>query len=713
MSDFYKKFLLDDVRRMGGGSGRQIFLGAFGKHPGWDDHVEDLGLESESLIFAKTRLYVEGIGSQIDKGDWEKLDAQQQVPAFKHIFVWERAGQFLIGRMWSSSDGKGRTRYPMIVCAHCAGVSLSWALDRVLPVIEKVEQECLQTKSAADVRFILTSARNRLRSALNEVATEITPTPPAVTSEAVGEFLAHPDLGPQQEGWMRLLYQMQSQMAQFAIGKFSLKGDSTGIRPQQLRVPPCANSAHHSIVLWTRFFQSQLDPAVPVLLTLPIEERWLDATFGEPTPHEFFCLRASPKSVPLVSEVPYNLDPDFRKNATTLLASFQDGKPASGLAAHGANAPTSSGFSSTKSKLLKWFGGGAALLVVLAGLAIYVSGARKEKPPPARAEQPPANAPPASQQSPPVEAQNAEKARLAAEAETRVKAAAEAQQMAEAKRTADSQRLAEERRVAAEKAKAEADARASQEREKLRLAAEAEASRMAEQKRKAEQEAQLKAQTEAREKAVLVAANAQSPPRKEPTPAQPASETSTSRQMTNSIGMVLVKMPGNYWAGKFEVTQAEYEKIIGANPSKSSGKKQPRLPVESISWNDAMKFCDKLTAAEKAAGALTGNAVYTLPTEKQWNECLGDAKFEDAVTSDAGRRESPSPVGSGGAPNNLGLFDVFGNVWEWCLEEGEAHQKLLLGGAYNSLKSYGLKRQLAADKQSYNLGFRCVLVPAP
>ena len=94
----------------------------------------------------------------------------------------------------------------MIVCAHCTGVTLSWALDRVLPVIEKVEQECLLTKSAADVRFILTSARNRLRSALNEVSTEITPTPPAVTPEALAEFVANPELGPQQEGWLRLLY---------------------------------------------------------------------------------------------------------------------------------------------------------------------------------------------------------------------------------------------------------------------------------------------------------------------------------------------------------------------------------------------------------------------------------------------------------------------------------------------------------------------------
>src|SRR6266404_8251895 len=137
MSDFFKKFLLEDARRFSP-AGRYIGLAAFGKHPGWDDHVEDLGLETESLNIAKTSFYVNGIGGQIDSGAWEKLDSTQQIAAFKHVFLWQRSGQFLIGRLWSSSDGKGRKRYPMVVCAHCVGVPLAWALEKVLPSLEKI-----------------------------------------------------------------------------------------------------------------------------------------------------------------------------------------------------------------------------------------------------------------------------------------------------------------------------------------------------------------------------------------------------------------------------------------------------------------------------------------------------------------------------------------------------------------------------------------------
>src|SRR5688572_26453987 len=239
MNDFYKRFLAEDVRKMGAPSGRQIFLAAFGKHPGWDDHVEDLGLESESLVYAKSRLYVQGIGGQIDSGAWEKLDETQRLASFKHIFVWQRGNQVLIGRMWSSSDGKGRTRYPLIVCAHCAGVPADWALAQVLPRLEQIEQACSLTKSAADVRSTLDRHRGELRAAL---ATIDSAPPAPLTSAIVGDFVNHAAFGPDKEGWFRILHQMDGQMALFAPGRFSAKGDLGGLRAQQVRVPACAAS---------------------------------------------------------------------------------------------------------------------------------------------------------------------------------------------------------------------------------------------------------------------------------------------------------------------------------------------------------------------------------------------------------------------------------------------------------------------------------------
>ena len=98
----------------------EIFLGAFGKHPGWDDHLDALGLDTEALILAKQHFYVQGIGGVIDSGVWDNAVQGGVIPEFKHLFAWSSGADLLVGRLWASADGKGRARYPMIACVHCA-----------------------------------------------------------------------------------------------------------------------------------------------------------------------------------------------------------------------------------------------------------------------------------------------------------------------------------------------------------------------------------------------------------------------------------------------------------------------------------------------------------------------------------------------------------------------------------------------------------------
>ncbi len=324
MTDFLKRFLLEEPRRFSS-SGRFAALAAFGKHPGWDDHIEDLGLETESLNLAKTTLYVNGIGGQIDSGAWEKLDAAQQLPAFQHIFVWQRCGQTLLGRMWSSSDGKGRKRYPMVVCLHFMGVTLAWALQRGLPVLAELEQGCLQTNSAADVRALLARKRADLREALpaGNGKGDYAPVSPEVLRR-----ILHPAGDANPDAFLRVLYQVHSQFAGFAPGNFSVRANPTAVRVQQIRVPRVEENPEQALLFWTRFFSVFLDPNVPALLTLPERAAWADVTAGQPESHEMFCLRATPKAVPLVSEVPYQLEDEFRKKASAFLETFERGETA-------------------------------------------------------------------------------------------------------------------------------------------------------------------------------------------------------------------------------------------------------------------------------------------------------------------------------------------------------------------------------------------------
>ncbi len=182
---------------------------------------------------------------------------------------------------------------------------------------------------------------------------------------------------------------------------------------------------------------------------------------------------------------------------------------------------------------------------------------------------------------------------------------------------------------------------------------------------------------------------------------------------TNDTGMVMVKVSPKYWVGKFEVTQEEYQKIAGSNPSEFSG---ARNPVDSVSWTEARSFCAKLNEAEHKAEMLPEGCGYTLPTQAQWESYMDAADLQDAVTSQNGTRTSTAPVGSLKA-NSLGLYDTRGNVWEWCLDPDDKPYRVLRGAAWNSFIEVNLRPEFrwysdGPDDKKNTFGFRCVLQAA-
>jgi hypothetical protein len=276
-------------------------------------------MDTRSLVFAKTLLYVEGIGGQLDSGAWEKLDPGHQLPTFNHLFLWRRGGQFLIGRIWSSVDGKGRSRYPMILCLHCAGVPVAWAMTNLGGRLDEIQKQCEAAQTAPEVKAILAAATADLR---NCVAGQTSDFKAGELSPADGaRFLESPALtGPARQGLARVIHQIRSQMSIYSRDSAGAK--LTELRPQQIRLPRGVDSVAQSILLWDRILQMTLVPNIPALLMASVEQPWLDATIGEPGKHEFFALRATDKNIPPASDIPYNLDDAVKQRTEQIAAAL-------------------------------------------------------------------------------------------------------------------------------------------------------------------------------------------------------------------------------------------------------------------------------------------------------------------------------------------------------------------------------------------------------
>ncbi|MCE0483372.1 MAG: SUMF1/EgtB/PvdO family nonheme iron enzyme [Methylacidiphilales bacterium] len=181
-----------------------------------------------------------------------------------------------------------------------------------------------------------------------------------------------------------------------------------------------------------------------------------------------------------------------------------------------------------------------------------------------------------------------------------------------------------------------------------------------------------------------------------------------------ACGMPMVWVPdGGFWAGKYDVRQAEFETVAGYNPSTF---RRSTRPIETISWDAANAFCDKLNQFEHKAGKLPDGFHYALPTESQWETFSADADIDQAPMSRNGMTLSSTQDAGASEANKYGIYDTLGNVWEWCQDayDDKGDHSLRGGSWLSSPENFPGPDTRNAGGPKYAdrfTGFRVVLVP--
>lgn len=200
----------------------------------------------------------------------------------------------------------------------------------------------------------------------------------------------------------------------------------------------------------------------------------------------------------------------------------------------------------------------------------------------------------------------------------------------------------------------------------------------------------------------------------------------TAEEMAKQDAMpgIEVKIEKPYYIGVFEVTQEQYQKVMGVNPSIFKGTlvtdDASQHPVENVTWQDCQAFIKKLNKLEK------GKANYRLPSEFEWEYAAragatDDIPWADIRTSAVIAQKTTAAVGTK-KPNAWGIYDTLGNVWEWVQDvynekifadpfppkSGKEH---VLKGApfYGDVKNATYMTHAAGPGSKYDTGFRIVM----
>jgi hypothetical protein len=257
-----------------------IEVAGFGKHPAWDDHIDDIGLNTETLVLAKQLLYSEGIASQLASGAWDQLEKSGNAIEFDHRFVWGRDQQAIVGAIWASADRKGRARFPLVVCAQtaCQGPR---AISLLFDPVERLGALCRVAKKQEEIRDAFRQAKWEFSGA-------------SLPGPSDSRFSEMTDSGQ---------ISILSALVTLSAGlKNRRPPDAAKTSGSHFRLSAISSKAKENLSFWSTYLTTERISSNPPYVVIASNGKgWIDLIIGEPLENDFYCLRANESALPVTS----------------------------------------------------------------------------------------------------------------------------------------------------------------------------------------------------------------------------------------------------------------------------------------------------------------------------------------------------------------------------------------------------------------------------
>ncbi len=288
-------------------AGEDVGVTAFGKHPGWADHIDDIPIPAPELRRVRELLYARGIRRVIDRGGWAELPDERRLSGFDHRFLWFLDGAAVIGRMVRSTDASGRSAYPFVMCAQCPAEFAGWFVRDGGAILDRLAARCREISESEGVQAAVREADEQLRSLRSEAEE------PARTSTWTQD--AADGQTPGRIGVYRILYQIEREMRAFGAGTKGSSAEKFDPSARHIRLAGRGGDAGEELLASAGFVREHVAPGTAVLAVCSGDAAWCDVIVGELDDAALKPIMVNGSGMRPASEEAYELDDAFRDRA--------------------------------------------------------------------------------------------------------------------------------------------------------------------------------------------------------------------------------------------------------------------------------------------------------------------------------------------------------------------------------------------------------------